>query len=50
MTKISRFSILGGFISIILFVYNANQSSKILAASALLLFVIMFFGTYKKKI
>jgi hypothetical protein len=50
MTKIARFSILGGLISLILFVFKTSQSSKILAASAFLVFVIMFLGTYNKKV
>lgn len=48
MKKITRFSIFGCLFSIFLIIVKSNQTSKILAVSALIIFIYMFLGTYKK--
>ena len=48
MKKISRFSIIGCIVSIILILVKTSQISKILAASSLLVFLAILLGTYKR--
>jgi hypothetical protein len=49
MKKITRFSIIGILISLILLIFKDSNLSKILATCALIIFAIMFFYNVKKK-
>ena len=49
MKRITQFSIIGGLVSIILLVFKSSQSSKILAATSLLVFIYIYFGTKKSE-
>lgn len=49
MKKITRFAIIGIFVSIILILVKTSHISKILAALSLLVFLVILFGTYKKR-
>jgi hypothetical protein len=48
MKKIIRFAIIGSIVSMILILVKTSLMSKILAASSLLVFLVILFGTYKK--
>jgi hypothetical protein len=49
MQKITRFSIIGILISLMLLIFKDSHLSKILAICALIIFALMFFYNVKKK-
>ncbi|CAM2800463.1 hypothetical protein SAMN05444355_102314 [Flavobacterium frigoris] len=49
MQKITRFSIIGILISLIVLIFKDSNVSKVLALCALIIFTIMFFSNVKKE-
>lgn len=48
MKKITRFSIIGSIISILLIIFKTDHTSKTLASVALVIFIVMFISTRQK--